>query len=109
MISKCCEAELIPFVKHGNDAYLCKACGKTAETMDEKDHPSWDATTMNLLKDHKNCIEELSERISDLEYAINEQRKKISDLEINIKYILHMLRHIDKTLNHKKGENNENG
>jgi|TARA_Y100001938_G_C8090964_1_gene435023 hypothetical protein len=95
MISKCCEAELIPFVKHGNDAYLCKACGKTAETMDEKDHPSWDATTMNLLKDHKNCIEELSERISDL--------------ETNIKYILHMLRHIDKTLNHKKGENNENG
>jgi len=95
MISKCCEAELIPFVKHGNDAYLCKACGKTAETMDEKDHPSWDATTMNLLKDHKNCIEELSERISDL--------------ETNIKYILHMLRHIDKTLNHKKGDNNENG
>ena len=102
MISKCCEAELIPFVKHGNDAYLCKACGKTAETMDEKEHPSWDATTMNLLKDHKICIEELSERISDL--------------ETNIKYILNrqesylvMLRHIDKTLNHKKGDNNENG
>lgn len=91
MISKCCEAELIPFVKHGNDAYLCKACGKTAETMDEKDHPSWDATTMNLLKDHKNCIEELSDQITDI--------------ETNIKYILKRLQYIDEALNYKKGDN----
>jgi len=91
MISKCCEAELIPFVKHGNDAYLCKACGKTAETMDEKDHPSWDATTMNLLKDHKTCIEELSDQITDI--------------ETNIKYILKRLQYIDEALNYKKGDN----
>lgn len=92
MISKCCEAELIPFVKHGNDAYLCKTCGKTTETMDEKDHPSWDATTMNLLKDHKNCIEELSDQITDI--------------ETNIKYILKRLQYIDEALNYKEGDNN---